>query len=209
MGSDLPSTDSRSAGSSAGSAVSLILVESTVHSSEPISTPRDADFRARPTGTVPRRTAPRGHGTTKWRAAGYVVAMPSTSASHSSPYQPGSRSDTGSSNGTNRSMCGGTSRTTGDISTVRATEPSGTTARAARIATWWGLGSSPRMTKAPFTVAGKRSKWVRMDTASRTSPVMRSPAPPRSGPLLPRVQVLLLLWGEGVDLDPHRVQLQP
>src|SRR5215210_6574041 len=134
MGSDLPSTDSRSAGSSAGSAVSLILVESTVHSSEPISTPRDADFRARPTGTTPR---------------------------------------------------------------------------AARIATWWGLGSSPRMTKAPFTVAGKRSKWVRIDTASRTSPVMRSPARPRSGPLLPRVQVLLLLWGEGVDLDPHRVQLQP
>src|SRR2546422_48114 len=65
-----------------------------------------------------------------------------------------------------------------------------------------GFASPPRSTKAPFTVAGKRSYRVCTSTGGRSSPTVIS------GPLLPRGEVLLLLRREPVDLDTHRGELQ-
>src|SRR6185295_9715362 len=113
--------------------------------------------------------------------------------------------DSGSSNGTNTSRCGTTSSVTGAIGT--GPDPPGPSAatRALPTTTWCGFASSPRKMNAPLTVAGKRSNRARTEIGSLTA---RAPPAPGSGPLSPRAQVVLLLGGERVDLDPHRLELQ-
>src|SRR5918996_5419306 len=67
---------------------------------------------------------------------------------------------------------------------------------------WWGSESRARTTTAPRTEAGNRSNTTSTETGCSCS------FTGYSGPLLPRAQVLLLLRGQLVDLDPHGPQLQ-
>src|SRR5439155_27140019 len=60
--------------------------------------------------------------------------------------------------------------------------------------------SAPRSKSAPFTATGNRSYAARTETASPFTFAL--------GPLLPRVEVLVLLRRELVDLDVHGPELE-
>ena len=113
-----------------------------------------------------RRVAPLGHGTAN-RAPGRTVSCaPSIATSHSIAYHPDASSATGNSNGTNRSRLGATSSVACGIPIGTGPRPASSTARASSSRTWCGFPSAPRITKDPFSDAGKRSKCARMRTAS-------------------------------------------
>src|SRR4029453_15519039 len=200
-----PSANSFSVTSEAGSTRRWTLIESPEQSTCSTWTVASSSLTSRPTFTGPRRTVARGHGTENRRPPPCGAGDPATSPSHTSVYQPGSSSDSGSSNGTNTSRCGTTSSVTGAIGTGPDPPGPSAAARALPTTTWCGFASSPRKMNAPLTVAGNRSNRARTEIGSLTA---RDPPAPGSGPLLPRAQVVLLLGGERVDLDPHRLELQ-